>query len=448
LREAEQAFGLDDVSGLAPGGLHEDFLVLLYDARADAGAHAPGNAAVETVQPVVALGWHHLVRGSMPGAVDRRPDDRHVLRLALRCDDALGHGLAGIEDGRQVLGDGCYLAGVGRIVVADVQRKQRAFVLAEVVAVQVGFAQGAGVVRLQDMVGIHFGRQAAEAGQFAGDIRVVGIVLGRLQPAGQRLEVAGRAGAEVPVEIGGQFQIGARAGSFPGRLEQGVGGQWAAQTAVAAGLEDGNKAGEIAGVGRQPLRADEAREVARRGTLEHVHRVLRRVVTHHLGVRPHPGLGERRERRFRRQDDRRQQASGAHLRLADLGSIENDQRQPGHQAVVGIRRGRGEHPGKIGRIELDGRQVIGFEIVIVRAWFGAHDDARIDADDVAGPGNFERQFRRCRLIGAGPLADELHADLHHRQRGGSGQVELRLLVGTSQTTAGPGEEIVVESGHC
>ena len=82
------------------------------------------------------------------------------------------------------------------------------------------------------------------------------------------------------------------------------------------------------------------------------------------------------------QADRRQRPAGAQRGRRDLRALDDDEHEPRAQMAGGVGARRREQPRKVGRIEVDDREVVGLEVGDVRPRVGAHDQALIDADHV------------------------------------------------------------------
>ena len=189
-------------------------------------------------------------------------------------------------------------------------------------------------------------------------------------------------------------------GPCPGGL-QGVAGDRLAKPAQTSAVGGGHHAGDVVLAGLQAPRADQSRDIAFgvRIQLAGQGRAIGRChLRHCLRMRPQPGLVQI------RQLDR---GVGAVLSAIDgsgrppirtgrrrLGALDHDQHQPGPQVIgaVGVRRR--EQPGKVGRVEIDDRQVVRLEVRDVGLRIGADHQPGVDSDDVGG--TVERRNRRCR----------------------------------------------------
>ena len=149
-------------------------------------------------------------------------------------------------------------------------------------------------------------------------------------------------------------------------------------------------------------------------------RVERAFERRDLRVRPRPGAGQIRQlvARHRRAIDRqhRQRTAGVDRERHALLPAHDDQAHPGTQAVLGVRRRRREQPRKIGTIEIDAGQKIGFERARRRRRVGANHLTLVDADDIARPEQRHRALDR-RVVDA-----ELH-----RQRDACSELSARRV---------------------
>ncbi len=94
---------------------------------------------------------------------------------------------------------------------------------------------------------------------------------------------------------------------------------------------------------------------------------------------------------------RRQQRARRHARQPGLGDLEHDQHEPRAQPPVTLRLGRRQHPREVGRIEVDDREIVRFEVASRSASGSVRTTSRcVDSDHVARAVQAHRQ-RRDRL---------------------------------------------------
>jgi hypothetical protein len=71
---------------------------------------------------------------------------------------------------------------------------------------------------------------------------------------------------------------------------------------------------------------------------------------------------------------------------------DDDEDEPGAEAVGVSCPRRCEHPQEVGRIELDGRELVGSEVLRSAARLRAQNRSSVDADDISGA--VEPEIRR------------------------------------------------------
>ena len=209
------------------------------------------------------------------------------------------------------------------------------------------------------------------------------VELARLQPADEGLEVATAAGAERPREVHGELEP-ARGRRGP-RGGGAVGPRIATEPREPSGFERGNHVGPVRRERPEPAGAEQAGHDARGVGDQRRHDVgAGGDAVGDLHVRPRPALLRRRQR-FRgvgHHDHR--ESPGRLLGQRGLFVGEDDEGQPRQQPPV-----RGRHrrvaPRKVGRVELDRREVVRLDVGRARGRVGADDLVGVEPDDVGGP---------------------------------------------------------------
>ena len=122
-----------------------------------------------------------------------------------------------------------------------------------------------------------------------------------------------------------------------------------------------------------------------------------------------------------------QRRSGRHVDRHPGAGLHDDERQPRPQPALRVGRRRGEQPRQIGLVEVDGDEVVRFDVGGVASRREADDRPRVEPDDVARAG--QRRRRR----GATETAAERHVQLDRRPLG-------QLAVSGSRAVAQLGDE--------
>ena len=211
----------------------------------------------------------------------------------------------------------------------------------------------------------------------------------RLQATRQRLEVARRAGGELPVEVDRQPHVAGRR-RLPRGPERGVRRRRPAEAAQHAGVEGRH---ETRGVALVRARAGAARRCATRSSTGWPRSSAGEVDGAGLASAParapRPTTRRGRAARVRRPPRarrmHRQRAPGLDARRVDQRQVDDDQHAPRAEPVVRAARRRREQPREVGRVELDEWEVVGLDVGAAGTRIGADDEARVDADDVARP---------------------------------------------------------------
>ena len=108
-----------------------------------------------------------------------------------------------------------------------------------------------------------------------------------------------------------------------------------------------------------------------------------------MNVRPRPHITRGREDALVGDRNERQWMAGEVFRLGEFRFLHHDQRNPGQQLqALGGRWSVA--PAEVFVVEIACRQVIRFEVRDELARLGADNDARIDANDVTRPIEFDR----------------------------------------------------------
>ena len=220
--------------------------------------------------------------------------------------------------------------------------------------------------------------------------------LERLEAPGQALEVAGGAGRELPVEVERQGDL-ILAG--PRRAQRLIGEGRQPQAAPHAGIERRHEAGEPAPARPQSPRAQQARHVTIGVALQRPGRLLARALgDQQLRVGPRPRTGQVAELAAGAAVDPQpgQRRSGRHVDRHPGAGLHDDERQPRPQPALGVGRRRGQQPRQIWLVEVDGDEVVRFDVGGVASRREADDRPRVEPDDVARAGQRASSSRRHR----------------------------------------------------
>ncbi len=373
--QADQPGRRAQVGGLIPGRRHQGLLLPLDHQRAQRGGDPGGRIGVQLFVPAGA-GCVEGGRGAVGRAVAGRGQHRFRRRSGVR----------GVQYGTQRGREPGSQSRIGPAVRWRVESQQ-------------GTAE-----QLLGVVGA--GQSEPGGGEIDGPGAEPVTDRTAANRQRQRLEVAGRSGAEAPMVVDRQLDGRHALGECPGG-SFGV-ARVVAQAGPASGLEGGHHAGQVRGLLVQQPAADQPGQVAGRVTGQgrgHGARVGG-TVEGDLGVRPGPRVGQVGQLVLGFGGG----ADGQHRQGAASGGAEphpgllahHDQAQPGPQLPTGRRR-RGEQPRQTRIVELDQRQIVRLEAAGVRRRIGPDHLLRRHPGHRAGPQQLHRH-RRTRSA--------IHRDTH------------------------------------